>query len=81
MPLSFPQAALGAEMEVPSLEGNESLKIPAGTQPAAVFRIRGKGLPHVNTGRRGDLMISVKLEVPTAVDSEQRRLLEELAPT
>lgn len=79
LPLSFPQAALGAEMEVPSLEGNESLKIPAGTQPAAVFRIRGKGLPHVNTGRRGDLMISVKLEVPTAVDSEQRRLLEELA--
>jgi molecular chaperone DnaJ len=79
LPVSFPQAALGAELEVPNLIGAESLKIPAGTQPAAVFRIRGKGLAHVNSGRRGDLVVSVKLEVPTSVDSEQRRLLEELA--
>ena len=79
LPVSFPQAALGAELEGPSLEGMENLRIPPGTQPATLFRIRGKGLPHVNTGRRGDLMVSVKLEVPTSIDSEQRRLLEELA--
>ena len=79
LPVSFPQAALGAELEVPSLEGTETLKIPAGTQPTAQFRIRGKGVAHVNSGRRGDLLVSVKLEVPTSVDSEQRRLLEELA--
>lgn len=79
LPVSFPEAALGAELEVPSLNGPENLKIPAGTQPSAVFRIRGKGIPHVNTGRRGDLLVSVKLEVPISVDTEQRRLLEELA--
>ena len=79
LPVSFPQAALGADLEVPSLNGVETVKIPAGTQPATVFRIRGKGIPHVNGGRKGDLLVSVKLEVPTSIDSQQRKLLEELA--
>ena len=79
LPVSFTQAVLGTELEVPSLEGTENLKIPAGTQPTARFRIRGKGIPHVNSGRRGDLLVSVKLEVPKSADAEQRKLLEELA--
>lgn len=78
LPVSYPQVALGAELEVPTLEGTETLKMPAGTQPRAQFRFRGKGIAHVNSGRRGDLLVSVKLEVPTSLDSEERRLLEEL---
>ena len=81
LPLNMAQAALGDEVEVPTLNGNEPLKIPSGTQPGAVFRIKGKGVPQLNGHRRGDLVIPIRLEVPTSLDDHQRRLLEELAKT
>ena len=81
LPLNFVQAALGDEVEVPTLNGDETLKIPAGTQPEAVFRIKGKGIPQLHGHRRGDLVIPVKLQVPTSLDSNQQRLLEELSKT
>ena len=81
LPLNFVQAALGDEVEVPTLNGGETLRIPPGTQSGATFRIRGKGVPHLNGHRRGDLVIPVKLQIPTALDSRQRKLLEELGQT
>ena len=81
LPLNFVQAALGDEVEVPTLNGDETLKIPPGTQSGEVFRIKSKGVPQLNGHRRGDLVVSVKLEVPTSLDPRQRHLLEELAKT
>ena len=82
LPLNFVQAALGDEVEVATLNGSdEVLKIPPGTQSGSVFRIKGKGVSELNGGRRGDLVIPVKVEVPTSVDPRQRRLLEELGQT
>ena len=66
-------------MEVPTLEGKAHLKIPAGTQGATVFKLRGKGIPSLNSQQRGDLMVRVLVEVPTRLNSEQRRKLEEFA--
>ena len=79
LPLNFVQAALGTEVEIPIIGGSESLKVPAGTQPGSVFRIRGKGMPHIRNHRRGDILIQVTLEVPTKLDPEQRMALEDLA--
>ena len=81
LPLNFIQVALGDEVEVPTLNGNEALKVPPGTQPGDVFRIRGKGIPQLNGHRRGDLVVPVKLHVPVNLDSRQRKLLEELSKT
>ena len=81
LPLNFTQAALGDEVQVPTLNGNEVLKIPAGTQPGAVFQMKGKGVPQINGHQRGDLIIPVKLQVPSSLDAHQRRLLEELSRT
>ena len=81
LPINFVQATLGDDVEVPTLNGRETLKIPAGTQPGAVFRIKGKGVPQVNGHRRGDLLVPVKLQVPTSLDSRQRKLLEDLEKT
>ncbi len=80
MPISFPQAALGTQQEIPSLDGTVTLKIPAGTQTHKVFRIRGKGMPGLRRGYgRGDLFIKVIVETPTRLDDRQRELLEEFA--
>ena len=81
VPLNLVQVTLGDELEVPTLNGNaETLRIPPGTQPGAVFRIKGKGVPQLhNEHRRGDLVIPIKLQVPTILDSHQRKLLEELS--
>lgn len=81
MPISFSTAALGGEVEVPTLGGRETLRIPAGTQSGATFRIRGRGMPNLsNNGRsRGDLLARVAVEVPTKLNVEQRRKLEEFA--
>lgn len=79
VPVSFVTATLGGEVRVPTLEGKASLKIPAGTQSATVFKLRGKGVPTLNSGARGDLMVRVLVEVPTKLDPEQRRKLEEFA--
>ena len=81
LPLNFVQATLGDEVMVPTLEGNDILRIPAGTQAGAVFRIKGKGVPQLNGHRKGDLVIPVNLQVPTQLDSHQRELLEELGKT
>jgi molecular chaperone DnaJ len=79
VPVSFAQAALGGELEVPTLEGRGKLKVPAGTQPGTVLRIRGKGIPHRTRGGRGDQLVEVKVEVPVASTPRQQQLLEELA--
>jgi molecular chaperone DnaJ len=77
IPVSFPQAALGATIVIPSLKGEEKLEIPEGTQSGQIFRIRGKGLPNPHGGR-GDMYVSVRVEVPSKLTREQRRVLEEL---
>jgi len=81
MPVNLAEAALGVEKEVPTLEGAKAslLTIPQGTQPGTEFRIRGKGIPHLNSNRRGDLRVVVDLQVPRSFSPQQRRLLEELA--
>ena len=79
VPVTFAQAALGAEIMVKTLEGEDKLKIPMGTQTGTVFRLRGKGMPVLSGRGRGDLFISVTLITPTSLTREQRRLLEELA--
>ncbi len=79
--LSFVQAALGAALEVPSLddEGPVEVKVPAGVQPGDSVRVRGKGVPHLNSGGRGDLIVLVQLAVPKKLSRKARKLLEELA--
>src|ERR671933_1502853 len=79
VPISFAQAALGAQIDVPTLGGTESLKIPAGTQTGTVFRLKGKGMPILGGRGHGDLFVSVSLRTPTTLTREQRKLLEELA--
>jgi molecular chaperone DnaJ len=79
IPVTFSQAALGAQIEVPSLEGKESLNIPEGTQTGTRFRIRGKGIPKLEGHGRGDLHVVVTVVTPARLNKEQRRLLEELA--
>lgn len=81
LPVNIAQAALGAEIEVPTLEGPEKVKIPEGTQPGAQFRLRHKGVPDVNGAGRGDLWVHIDVRVPTRLTRQQRRLLEELAAT
>lgn len=81
MPLPFAQAALGAEIEVPTLEGREKLTIPAGTQHGHLFRVTGHGLPNLRNGRRGDLAVAVKIEVPRKLSKKQQELLREFAAT
>jgi molecular chaperone DnaJ len=78
VPVTFAQAALGAQIDVPTLAGNEELKIPAGTQTGTVFRMKGKGMPILGGRGHGDLFVSVSLRTPTTLTREQRRLLEEL---
>ena len=80
MPISLPQAALGTQQEIPTLDGNVTLKIPAGTQTNKVFRIKGKGMPSLRRGfGRGDLYIKVIVETPAKLSDRQRELLEEFA--
>jgi molecular chaperone DnaJ len=78
-PVSFPQAALGAEIEVETLEGKAKLTIPAGTQSGKILRMRGKGVSTLRSSGRGDQLVHVYVEVPTRLNSRQRELLEELA--
>ena len=80
-PVSIAQAALGTDVEVPTLNGRVSMKVPAGTQSGTCFRVRGKGLPDLHDGRHGDLMVRVLVETPTNLTSRQRQLLEELGKT
>lgn len=79
VPITFAQAALGAEVSVKTLDDQEKLKIPMGTQTGTVFRLRGKGMPTLGGRGRGDLFISVTVVTPTSLTREQRKLLEQLA--
>ncbi len=79
VPISFAQAALGADIEVPTLQGKVKMKIPAGTQSGAVFRLRGKGLPDPRGYAHGDELVHVMVETPRRLTSRQRELLEEFA--
>ena len=79
VPLAFTQAALGAEVEVPTLDGKGRLRVPAGTQAGTTLRIKGKGMPKRGGIGRGDQRVEVMVEVPTALTDRQRELLELLA--
>lgn len=79
VPISFAQAALGDELEVPTLEGSTRLRIPEGTQTGTVFRIKGKGIPHVNGYGRGDQHVRVKVVTPSKLSERQKELLKEFA--
>jgi len=79
VPISFSIAALGGEVEVPTLEGKAQLKVPAGTQSGQVFKLRGKGTVNVNGRERGDLLARLIVEVPSRLNTEQRQKLEEFA--
>ena len=81
IPISVTQAALGTEIMVPSLAGEERLKIPEGTQSGAVFRIKGKGLADPRGGGKGDLFYHVSVITPSKLTREQRKLLEQLGTT
>ena len=77
--INIAQAALGAEVEVPTVDGTAQLRIPAGIQPGKVLRMRGKGVPHLRGNGRGDQMVIVNVEVPKSLTAEQRKLMEQLA--
>ena len=79
IPVSFPLAALGATIEVPSLEGPLTLTVPAGTQSATTLRLRGHGMPSVRGSQRGDHHVTLHVAVPTKLSKRQRELLEEYA--
>jgi molecular chaperone DnaJ len=79
VPIAFSLAALGGEVDVPTLEGKAHLKVPAGTQSAQMFKLRGKGITNVNGRGRGDLFARLIVEVPSRLNSEQSRKLEEFA--
>ena len=79
VPVSFTWASLGAEIEVPTLEGKTTIKIPPGTQTGDVFRLRGKGLPEVGGGKRGDQIVKIRVETPKNLTEKQKKLLLEFA--
>jgi len=79
VPVTFAQAALGAEISVKTLSGDQSLKVPAGTQTGTVFRVRGQGMPVLGGRGKGDLFVSVSVITPTTLTREQRKILEQLA--
>jgi len=79
VPISFPQAVLGTQLEVPTLEGKVRMRLPEGTPSGKIFRLRGKGLPSLGGAGKGDQLVRVVVEVPEKVNREQRRLLEQLA--
>ena len=81
VPISFTQASLGAMIDVPTLVGTRQLKIPAGTQHGSLFRIKGEGLPNLRSGRRGDELIRVAVEIPRNLTTAQQNLLRAFAET
>ncbi|MCD8067244.1 MAG: molecular chaperone DnaJ, partial [Oscillospiraceae bacterium] len=79
MPISFAQAALGAELEVPTLDGKVKYTLPEGTQTGSVFRLRGKGIPYLNSSGRGDQYVTVTIVTPKNLTHEQKELLRSYA--
>ena len=78
---TLPQAMLGAELSVPTLEGSVMMRIPAGTQSGTTFRLRGKGMPDLRGKAVGDELVKVNVEIPRNLSSRQKELVEELART
>lgn len=81
LPISFTQAALGAVVEVPTLTGKAEVKVPKGTQHGQLFRLGGQGLPDMRSGRRGDEIVQVMIEIPKKLDKRQQELLRDFAAT
>lgn len=81
VPITFTQAALGDEITVPGLSEKLSCKVPSGTQPGTVLRVKGKGVKNVRSGRPGDLYVKVSLEVPTKLSQEQKNLIKQFGET
>jgi molecular chaperone DnaJ len=79
VPISFTQAALGASIDVPTLKGNEKMEVPAGSQHGEVFKLRQKGLPDHRSGRTGDELVQILIEIPRKLTDKQRELLKEFA--
>ncbi len=81
IPISFPQAALGTELEIETLEGRETIKIAESTQSGRQFRLRGKGVPHLNERGKGDLIVEIRVATPTKLTREQKQLMKQLSET
>jgi molecular chaperone DnaJ len=81
IPISFPQAALGAELEIETLDGRETIKIPEGVQSGKEIRLRGKGVPHLNERGKGDLVVEVRVATPSRLTKQQRELMKQLSET
>ena len=79
IPIKFTLATLGGVIEVPTLSGKATLKIPAGTQSGTTFRLRDRGVTNLRSGHPGDQLVRVHVEVPSSLSAEQRRILEEFA--
>jgi molecular chaperone DnaJ len=77
--VSYAQATLGAEIEVPTLDGNVKVNVPEGTQPGTVLRLKGKGIPYLHGGGRGDQFVTIKVVVPKNLNSHQKELLHQFA--
>ena len=79
IPISFPQAALGTEIEIPGIDGPVNLKIPEGTQSGKELRVRGRGVPFLNEKGHGDLLVKVVVQVPRKLTRPQRELVSKLS--
>jgi molecular chaperone DnaJ len=78
LPVSYPQAALGTELKVPTMDGEHTLKVPEGTQSGAIFRVKGKGVPVLNGRGKGDLFVEVRVQTPSKLSKREKELLHEL---
>jgi molecular chaperone DnaJ len=81
LPISFPQAALGTELEIQTLEGPATIKVPEGTQSGREFKLRGKGVPHLNSHGKGDLVVEIRVQTPGKLTKVQKELLKQLSET
>ncbi len=81
MPISFPQAALGTELTIETLEGPETIKVPEGVQSGREFRLRAKGVPHLNERGKGDLVVEIRVSTPTKLTKQQKELMRQLGET
>jgi molecular chaperone DnaJ len=81
LPISFPQAALGTELELQTLEGMATIKVPEGTQSGKEFKLRGKGVPHLNSSGKGDLIVEIRVQTPNKLNKQQKELLKQLSET
>ncbi|NIM93511.1 MAG: molecular chaperone DnaJ [Anaerolineales bacterium] len=79
--INVAQATLGAEVQIPTVDGEETIKIPAGSQPGKVIRLKGKGIPHLRRNGRGDQIVILSVDIPRSLNAKQRELFEELSET